>query len=99
MAQGRPKPCGRRTAPGARARARKGPVAMFDFSTLFAVMLFVSAVAGVLLVFAWLQNRSIAALGLWGGAYLVSTVAMALLVAHRGSPALWPSLVAHPLWI
>src|SRR4051812_18249100 len=72
---------------------------MFDFSTLFSVMLFISAVAGILLVFAWLQNRRIGALGLWGAAYLISTVAMGLLVATRGTPAVWPSLVAHPLWI
>ena len=72
---------------------------MFDFSTLFTVMLFISAVAGILLLFAWLQNRSIGALGLWGAAYLMSTVAMALLVATRGTSALWPSLIAHPLWI
>jgi diguanylate cyclase (GGDEF)-like protein len=72
---------------------------MFDFSTLFSVMLFVSAVAGILLTFSWLQNRSIGALGLWGSAYLVSTVAMAVLVANRATPAAWPAMIAHPLWI
>jgi len=53
---------------------------MLDFPTLLTVMLFISAVAGILLVSAWLQNRSIQALGLWGVAYLASTAGMTLLV-------------------
>jgi diguanylate cyclase (GGDEF)-like protein len=72
---------------------------MFDFPTLLAVTMFVSAVAGILLLFSWLQNRSIHALGIWGVAYLISTTAMTMLVVNRSAPILWLPLVAYPLWI
>jgi diguanylate cyclase (GGDEF)-like protein len=72
---------------------------MFDYPTLLTVMMFISAVAGMLLMFAWLQNRSIDALGIWGAAYLASTVAMTLLVINRSAPAGWYPIVAFPLWI
>ena len=39
---------------------------MFDFPTMLAVTMFISAVAGILLLSAWLQNRSINALGVPG---------------------------------
>jgi len=72
---------------------------MLDFPTLLTVMLFISAVAGILLVSAWLQNRSIQALGLWGMAYLASTAGMTVLVVNRSVPAYWLPLVAFPLWL
>jgi diguanylate cyclase (GGDEF)-like protein len=72
---------------------------MLDFPTLLTVMLFISAVAGILLVSAWLQNRSIQALGLWGVAYLASTTGMTLLVVNRSAPASWLPLLAFPVWI
>ena len=72
---------------------------MFDYPTLLTVMIFVSAVAGILLVFSWLQNRSIHALGIWGAAYLISTAAMTMLVVHRAAAVFWLPLVAYPLWI
>ena len=76
-----------------------GVPGMFNFPTLLTVMMFISAVAGMLLMFAWLQNRSIDALGIWGAAYLTSTVAMTLLVINRSAPAGWYPIVAFPLWI
>lgn len=72
---------------------------MIDYPTLLIVVLFISAVAGMLLLFAWLQNRSIHALGIWGIAYLISTVAMTLLVLNRVEPSAWSPIVAYPLWI
>ncbi|MEA2937647.1 MAG: hypothetical protein QOC56_1151 [Alphaproteobacteria bacterium] len=72
---------------------------VLDYPTLFTVTMFVSAVAGMLLLFAWVQNRSTVALGLWGAAYLLSTVAMTLLVANRAALDAWPAMVAYPLWI
>jgi diguanylate cyclase (GGDEF)-like protein len=72
---------------------------MFDYPTLLAVTMFISAVAGILLLFSWLQNRRIKALGIWGVAYLMSTVAMTLLVLNRSTPAFWWPLAAFPLWI
>ncbi len=50
-----------------------------DLPTLFAVTVFVSATAGLLLVLAWVQNRSTPALALWGIGYLFGATAAALL--------------------
>jgi diguanylate cyclase (GGDEF)-like protein len=72
---------------------------MFDFSTLFAVTLFLSTVAGLLLLFAWLQNRSEAALGLWGTAYLMNTAALALLHARGTIPDVWSIDIAQAVWL
>ena len=52
---------------------------LFDFPTLFAAMLFVVTVAGLLLMFSWLQNRDVVALGLWGTGYLLGAAAMSVL--------------------
>jgi diguanylate cyclase (GGDEF)-like protein len=71
---------------------------MFDYPTLLTVTMFVSAVAGILLTFSWLQNRSIDALGIWGAAYLLSTAAMTLLVVNRSLPNEWVPLFAYPMW-
>ncbi len=63
------------------------PHFMIDFHTLFAVTVFISATAGVLLLFAWLQNRRTTALAWWGIGYLFGAAAAALLAA----PPLLPS--------
>src|SRR5262249_35063803 len=72
---------------------------MLDFSTLLTVTLFLSAVGGLLLMFAWLQNRSVAALGLWGTAYLTNTVALALLAARGSIPDFWSIDIAPTVWV
>jgi diguanylate cyclase (GGDEF)-like protein len=72
---------------------------MFDYPTLLTLTMFISAVAGVLLLFSWLQNRDIHALGVWGTAYLLSTVAMTSLVINRSTPVTWLPLLAYPLWV
>ena len=50
-----------------------------DVSTLFAVTLFVTVIGGLLLLFAFLQNRQTPALALWGVGYLVGATGAALL--------------------
>lgn len=72
---------------------------MIDFQTLSVVTMFISAVAGLLLLFAWRQNTAIVALGLWGSAYLMGSTAMSLIVM-RGITAdlLWLT-IANALWI
>jgi diguanylate cyclase (GGDEF)-like protein len=52
---------------------------VIDLPTLLAVTIFLSAAGGILLVFAWLQNRSTRALAFWGVGYLVGASAAALL--------------------
>src|SRR6185312_15321590 len=66
------------------------PHFMIDFHTLFAVTVFISATAGALLLFAWLQNRRTTALAWWGIGYLLGATAAALLAA----PSLLPNGVA-----
>jgi diguanylate cyclase (GGDEF)-like protein len=73
---------------------------MFDFPTLFSVTVFVSAVAGLLLLFAWVQNRSIVSLGMWGSAFLMNAVAMGMLLGHIDGPsAWWPVCLGDALWL
>ena len=71
---------------------------MFDLPTLFAVTLFVNVVAGLLLVFSWMQRRSEAALALWGTGFLFSAAALALIAAHDLITEFWSVLVANTLW-
>jgi diguanylate cyclase (GGDEF)-like protein len=72
---------------------------MFDFPTLFAVTLFVTVVAGLLLVFSWLQNRRVVALALWGAGFLLSAGAMMLVAGHDWFPDRGTMTVAGTLWI
>jgi diguanylate cyclase (GGDEF)-like protein len=72
---------------------------MIDFATLFFVTLFLSTVAGLLLLFAWLQNRNVAALGLWGTAYLMNTAALALLDARGSIPNVLSIDIAQAIWL
>lgn len=62
------------------------PHFVIDLHTLFVVIVFISGTAGLLLLFAWMQNRRTTALALWGIGYLLGAAAAALL----GSPALLP---------
>jgi len=50
-----------------------------DVPTLLVVSIFVTAVLGFLLIFAWIQDRSIQALGWWGAAYLLGGLSAGLL--------------------
>ena len=72
---------------------------MFDFNTLFVVTMFISAVAGLLLLLAWRQNPTISALGLWGSAFLMSAVSMMLLIQGGTTPNLAGLSLGTMLWI
>jgi diguanylate cyclase (GGDEF)-like protein len=52
---------------------------VLDVPTLVIVSIFVSAILGLLLLFVWVQDRSIQALAWWGAAYLVAGLSIALL--------------------
>ena len=62
---------------------------VIDLPTLFAVTVFISATGGLLLLFAWMQNRSTPALALWGIGYLFGAAAAALLGASGFLPNSW----------
>ena len=68
---------------------------VIDLPTLFVITVFLSVTGGLLLLFAWLQNRRTTALALWGIGYLFGASAAALL----GSPGLmtnwWSVCVAN----
>src|SRR4051812_7037769 len=53
------------------------PVLTLDMSTLFAVATCVTALLGLFLLFAWLQDR-VRALAWWGAAYLVGGFSVAM---------------------
>jgi len=52
---------------------------VLDVPTLLVVSIFVTAVLGLLLIFAWIQDRSIQALGWWGVAYLLGGLSAGML--------------------
>ncbi len=72
---------------------------MFDFQTLFVVTMFILAVAGLLLLFAWRQNPAIAALGLWGSAYVMGSASMLLFLLSGLTPNVSSLTMANVLWI
>jgi diguanylate cyclase (GGDEF)-like protein len=62
---------------------------ILDLPTLLAVTFFVTVIGGLLLLFAFLQNRNTPALALWGTGYLIGAAGAALLVAPSGLPNAW----------
>jgi len=62
---------------------------IFDLPTLFAVTVFLSLIGGMLLLFAWLQNRKTVALAYWGSGYLIGAGAAALLASPGLLPNAW----------
>ena len=67
----------------------------FDLSTLLAITVFSSAVAGCLLLLSWLQHRSVPALALWGIAFLMAAIATALLAARGFIPHALSIVIAN----
>jgi len=57
-----------------------------DLPTLCLISVFLTATAGVLLLFAWVQNRREPALALWGIGYLFGSAGVGLLGASGGFP-------------
>jgi len=70
---------------------------VIDLPTLFVVTVFISATAGLLLIFAWMQNRNTAALAIWGLGYLMGATAAALLAAPALMPNSWTVCIANAL--
>jgi len=62
-----------------------------DVQTLSVVTVFVTALLGALLVFAGLQNRDVRAPMIWGAAYIVTAVGLALLTTAGSAPD-WVSI-------
>ena len=73
------------------------PVAALDVPTLSFVAVCISALLGLLLTVAWMQQRDVRALAWWGAAYLIGASAMALWSApaelFRVPPAVSSALI------
>jgi len=63
--------------------AAKPQLSLLDVPTLTFVAICVAALLGLLLIFAWLQQRNVRALAWWGSAYLIGSSSIAL----WGAPA------------
>lgn len=57
-----------------------------DVQTLSVVTVFVTALLGALLVFAGLQNRAVRAPMIWGAAFIVGAIGLALITTHGSAP-------------
>ena len=59
-----------------------------DINTLFVVAIYIEAMLGLLLLFAWVQNPAITAVAWWGGAHLLRTASIVLFGALGSVPDL-----------
>lgn len=67
------------------------PIASFlvDVPTLCAVTGFITVTGGVLLLFSWMQNRSVPSLALWGAGYLLASTGAGLISLRGYIPVAW----------
>src|ERR1700688_1453738 len=63
--------------------------------TIYVLTLSVMALLGVLMLFAWLQNRAIRALAWWSGAVLLMAIALGLLCLRGVIPTLFSLDLAY----
>jgi len=87
-------------APRARGlvRSQYGHLAMnLDVNTLFLVTIYVEAILGLLLLFAWVQNTSITAVAWWGFAHLLRAASVALFGLYGSVPDVISIDVANAL--
>lgn len=59
-----------------------------DVNTLFLVTIYVEAILGLLLLFAWVQNTAITAVALWGFAHLLRAASVTLFGLYGSAPDL-----------
>ena len=70
---------------------------MIDLPTLFALTVFISITGGLLLIFAWTQNRNTPALAIWGTGYLIAAAGAAALATPGIIPNAWSICGANAL--
>lgn len=68
-----------------------------DIPTLFVVSTCITALLGLFLLYLWIQDRSIRALGWWAAAYLIGGFAVALWMVGAMLTANWPDDIAPAL--
>lgn len=68
-----------------------------DVRTMFVVTISVTAILGMLLIFAWYQHRKIEALAWWGGAHIVASIAVWMIGARGNIAPFWSIEVSNAL--
>jgi diguanylate cyclase (GGDEF)-like protein len=68
-----------------------------DLPTLCAVAMLVSFTGGLLLLFAWMQNRGEPSLALWGLSYLICSGGVGLMASERIGSDVWSICIANML--
>lgn len=68
-----------------------------DIPTLFVVSTCITALLGLFLLYLWIQDRSVRALGWWAAAYLIGGFAVALWMVGPMLSKAWPEDVAPAL--
>ena len=68
-----------------------------DLPTLFVTAVFASAVAGLLLLLSWVQNRNVGALALWAAAFMIGSVGVALISERGNIPDIWSIVFANTI--
>ena len=69
-----------------------------NLPTLLAVTVFISGLAGCLLMLSWLQHRRIFALALWGSAFIIAAIATVLIVVARDTvPDFWSIVIGNAI--
>jgi diguanylate cyclase (GGDEF)-like protein len=68
-----------------------------DVHTLFVIAVLVLAVAGLLLLLTWLQNRNVVALAMWAAAFMIQSVGVALISVRGAIPDLWSITIANAI--
>jgi diguanylate cyclase (GGDEF)-like protein len=75
------------------------PPSPLDVPTLSFVTICIAAVLGLMLIFAWIQERNIRALAWWGAAYLIGASSMALWSAPAPLFTLPPEVPAAMIFV
>jgi diguanylate cyclase (GGDEF)-like protein len=68
-----------------------------NLPTIFVIAVFVSAVAGLLLLLSWMQDRTVRAPALWAAAFFIGAVGIALIAARGHIPDIWSIAIANAI--
>ncbi len=66
-----------------------------DLPTLLVIAVFASAIAGLLLLLSWLQDRSVRPLAFWAAAFIIGAVGTGLIAARGEVPDAWSIAIAN----
>ena len=70
---------------------------LLDLPALFVIAALALAVAGLLLLLSWLQNRNVRALALWAAAFMIGSIGVALISARGAIDDVWSITIANAI--